>query len=166
MRVPMAFPIFTAGGPDRASHREESGRVAMAGGSRAKAASAVAWIAAACLVIGGSASAQEGFSTPPLTVVVRTVDGEPLPGAEVYLCKSDPESRRPPELSASACVVRGAGADGRAEFEVEERTRYGVTASLTGFAETTVFPLSFGPGAEPRAPGTIVVVLNPVCFDC
>ncbi len=44
---------------------------------------------------------------------------------------------------------------------------YRLTAELTGFADTSVFPLSIGvakPG--PLAPDSVTLVLNPVCFDC
>jgi hypothetical protein len=99
-------------------------------------------------------------------VVVRAVDGENLPGAVVYLCETVREAEHPPERSEAACRLELTRADGSVVFVIEEGPRYSVTAVLEGFADTTVFPLSFGPDAEPRAPGVVVLVLNGVCFDC
>jgi hypothetical protein len=128
------------------------------------------WFAVAMLAVGFSLAAEAVHGTPDddakVSVVVRAVDGENLPGAVVYLCETAREAENPPERSETSCRLELTSADGSAVFVIEEGPRYSVTAVLEGFADTTVFPLSFGPDAEPRAPGVVVLVLNGVCFDC
>lgn len=127
--------------------------------------SRVAMLAAATCLAAEAGHGATGEDTK-LSVVVRAVDGENLPGAVVYLCETGREAEHPPERSEAACRLELTSADGSVVFVIEEGPRYSVTAVLEGFSETTVFPLSFGPDAEPRAPGLVVLVLNGVCFDC
>jgi hypothetical protein len=106
------------------------------------------------------------IDTPvPVAVQVRALDGEHLPGAVVYLCQG-PCPGHPEENWKQRCRVQVTDVDGIAHFEVPSQGSFGFTAELEGFAKTTVYPLSFGPDASPRAPGELTVVLNPVCFHC
>jgi hypothetical protein len=43
---------------------------------------------------------------------------------------------------------------------------YLLRASQDGWADTVVGPLGFGADASPKAPREVLVILNPVCFDC
>ena len=104
---------------------------------------------------------------PQMDVVVRSTDGESLPGVMISLCRlrSQPRSPALPEVEAKDCIVQGTGPDGHAFFTTVKPNIYAATAELSGFASTTVFPLSIA-SADPIAPDALVITLNPVCFHC
>lgn len=92
-------------------------------------------------------------------------DGEGIGGVGLSLCPlaSDEVHAAGDE---SPCRFKGSGEDGVAVFEGVEPGRYRLTASLTGFADTMVFPLSIGVAdLGPRAPDRVTLVLNPVIHD-
>jgi hypothetical protein len=119
-------------------------------------------VASACMAAG----AGQTPSSAKLSIVARALDGQALPGAIVYVCEAVREAQHPPEKSEVSCQVGSTGADGVAVFRVDAGPNYSATAALEGFSDTTVFPLSFGPDAEPKAPQVVVLVLNAVCYDC
>ena len=93
-----------------------------------------------------------------LAVTVLATDGEALAGATVSLCQLDKQS----EESCDRVVT---GRDGRAGFTAIAVNEYSITGELDGFAPTMISPLSIG-GEDPIAPDQVVLMLNPVCWDC
>ncbi len=83
----------------------------------------------------------------------------------MYLC-SGSEPTRPPTGSERACQLEFTGSAGEARFSTPGSGTFSVTAELDGFAYTSVYPLNFGKHASPKSPTSLVITLNPVCFDC
>lgn len=96
-----------------------------------------------------------------LYVACRSSEGVPLPGMTVGIC---------PESSAGgpgAHGCRAAVCDGEGELVIRDLDpgSYFLRGELSGFADTLVGPLRVGEGS-PIALKRVVVVLNPVCYDC
>jgi hypothetical protein len=66
---------------------------------------------------------------------------------------------------SEACLRGVTDEAGRAWFRDLPTGKVLLRASLIGFADTTIGPLGIG-HIEPRAPRQVIVVLNPVCWDC
>jgi hypothetical protein len=103
-----------------------------------------------------------------LEALVVGVDREALMGAGLSLCPVESAQIHARAGGDTQCLFAAPGADGRAVFESVAPGRYPLTGSLSGFADTTVSPLSIGMSdlAGPRAPGSVMLLLNPVCYDC
>ena len=94
-----------------------------------------------------------------LAVTVLATDGATLSGATVSLCRLQDLESDP------SCTRTITDTDGRVSFSVIEASEYSLTGKLDGFAPTTISPLSIG-GEDPIAPDQVVLMLNPVCWDC
>jgi hypothetical protein len=68
--------------------------------------------------------------------------------------------------SSSDCRTATSDDSGRAVFRGVSPGSYLLRASQDGWADTVVGPLGFGADASPKAPREVLVILNPVCFDC
>lgn len=129
-----------------------------------------------CLILfllPGAAGAQElepTFShTTRLRVTVHDPGGKGLVGAIVRVCEADIP---PPQPSAShttadgdACRPFVANAGGEVVLDSMVAGAYTVSANLDGYSETTVGPFNFNAPA-PITADRVVILLNPVCFDC
>src|SRR5687768_3330570 len=134
----------------------------------AMGASALLRICAVAALLGCSARVSVHTGQPRIEVVVRTTAGDPVPGAAVSLCPwrdGEGVASRLLEVQSEGCSRGHAASDGRVTFSAIQPGRYFVTAELSGFAATTVHPLSIA-STDPLAPDTLLVVLNPVCFHC
>lgn len=101
-----------------------------------------------------------------LEVTVRSTAGEPLPGATLSICPLSAVTALP--VAGELCRHQVTDAAGKARFGARDLDAPGeliLTAALDGFATTALYPLSVG-GEDPIAPDQLVVVLNPVCWDC
>ncbi len=116
------------------------------------------------------AATPEGLFTgaPRLSVLVTDTQFQSAPGVPLALCPL------PDELPAGSfpligdrdvCLHQISDREGRAVFRDVPEAWYALNASLTGFADTTVGPLGIG-RFSPVAPQEVILVLNPVCFDC
>ena len=102
-----------------------------------------------------------------LTVAVVDVDGEALASVGLSLCPLDSGQIHARGSVENECSFQASGADGSATFEAVASGRYRLTGSLSGFADTSVFPLSIvAPRSGPKPPGRVTLLLNPVCYDC
>lgn len=113
------------------------------------------------------ASADDGSAAGRLAVAVVDVDSEPLPGVGLSLCPLESGQVHARGTEDNQCLFKASGADGTAVFEALAPGRYRLTGNLTGFADTSVFPLSIAlPTSSPQAPDSVTLLLNPVCYDC
>lgn len=109
----------------------------------------------------------ELFAGATTSIDVRCLQSEgflPVPGVTLRLCPEEVVGQ-PHEVLQRECEFAVADADGRAQFDGLETRDYVLHAQLEGFAETSVGPMGIG-DSNPRAPRTVVVLLNPVCWDC
>ncbi len=116
-----------------------------------------------------SCDASEGAGTTEgrIAVVVVDVDGEPISGAGLSLCPLESGQLHARGTEDNQCLYQASGADGAAAFEAVPPGRYRLTSGLEGFADTSVFPLSIAaPRPDPKAPDSVTLVLNAVCYDC
>lgn len=93
---------------------------------------------------------------PVLRVLVVSPEGNPLGGAALKLCESD---------RAEGCRAAITNPQGEAVFDEIRPAEYQLQGELSGFASTRVSPLSIA-ARSPAAPDRIVLLLNPVCWDC
>ncbi|MGE5234221.1 MAG: carboxypeptidase-like regulatory domain-containing protein [Acidobacteriota bacterium] len=114
------------------------------------------------LLTGGPAAPVDSFSGKPrLEVEVRDTSGMPVPGTNVALCPVDRTHPAPPAPGDPAYWRCGRGytdAQGVARFDPVPPGAYAVTASLEGFATTSVYPLLVG-GEQPVAPDRVRLLL-------
>jgi hypothetical protein len=127
-------------------------------------------IALAALVLANVAGPElpSHSGRPRIEVLAQTTTGDALAGVTVWLCRMDGSQRQPPVPQASPpanCSHVFTNQDGRGVFDALKPGFYAITAELSGFASTSVFPLSIA-GPDPIAPDKLVVVLNGVCHDC
>lgn len=102
-----------------------------------------------------------------IAVTVVDVDGQALPAAGVSLCPVESDQVHALDTEDNECRFQASGTDGSATFDKVAPGRYRLTASLTGFADTSVFPLSIAaPRSGPRAPESVTLLLNAVCYHC
>ena len=105
--------------------------------------------------------------TSSLSVRVVGTQGDAGAGATLQLCPL-PDSYMPRMglmAESESCAELSADKAGRAVFQDVPEGRYSLVAALDGFARTALFPLPIG-SRSPVAPDEVVVMLNPVCFDC
>ncbi len=113
------------------------------------------------------ASEVAGTTEGRIAVVVVDVDGEPISGAGLSLCPLESGQFHARGTEDNQCLFEASGEDGKAVFQAVPPGRYRLTGDLTGFADTSVFPLTIAaPRSGPRAPESVTLVLNAVFLDC
>lgn len=102
-------------------------------------------------------------------IEVRVVDedGDSLPGAGLSLCPLESGQVHARNTKDNRCLFELSREDGSAAFDNVTPGEYRLTGNLSGFADTTVFPLAIGrANPDPLAPDRVTILLNPVCYDC
>lgn len=103
-----------------------------------------------------------------IEALVVGVDHEALRGVGLSLCPLESPQIHARQGDDNQCHFKATGVDGMAVFERVAPGQYRLTGNLSGFADTTVFPLSIGTSGSPgpHAPDRVVLLLNSVCYDC
>jgi hypothetical protein len=114
------------------------------------------------------AGAETAFSgRERIEALVVDSDGEAISGVGLSLCPLESDQVHARGTEDNQCLFRASGIDGRAVFEVVAPGLYRLTGNLTGFADTTVSPLSIAVrDLGPLAPDRVTLLLNPVCDGC
>ncbi len=115
----------------------------------------------------GDAARGKGTTEGRLDVVVVDLHGEPIAVVGLSLCPLESDHFHADSAEDNQCLFDASGQDGTAAFEAVAPGLYRLTGELTGFADTSVFPLTIAaPRLGPKPPGRVTLLLNAVCYDC
>lgn len=123
---------------------------------------------AAALVSGAVPQGESYSGQPRIEVEVGDAAGVPVPGAKVLVCPVDAAQPALPRRDLThppECAMKWTDAAGLVIFSSLARGAYSVTARLTGFADTSIYPLLIG-GEQPMAPDKISIRLVGLAFEC
>ena len=121
------------------------------------------WLVAALVLASASVAYAASSEAASFLVVVRGVDGTPLPGALVSLHRIPA-----PDEDSAPDQVRGTRNDGCARLDRVAVGQYTLTVELSGFATVVVGPFNrwnLTTRQSPEQPERLLVVMNPL-QDC